>query len=235
MHSEPILVVENLVKRFGGFQALSGIGFHIHAGEILGLVGPNGSGKTTCINVISGLYAPDGGEVRLRGQSCGGFAMHRMARLGVNRTFQIPKPFMGLSVAENVEIARKNSRPRQVLVEDPLTFVGLAEVRHKMAGELNSSQQKRLDFARAVATGPQILLVDELGAGLNPHELEEIGEGLMQLAGKGVGIIVVEHLLGFVNQITKRVIVMNSGKAIFEGDLESAAKNPDVVEVYLGG
>jgi branched-chain amino acid transport system ATP-binding protein len=147
----PLLAVDGLVKRFGGFHALDGLTFTLHGGEILGLVGPNGSGKTTAINVISGLYAPDQGEVRLEGRAVGGLAPHRLVHAGINRTFQIPKPFQSLTVRENVAIA-----------------------------------------------------------------------------------VVVEHLMGFLDQITDRVIVMNAGKEIFEGVLADAAKDPGVVEVFLG-
>jgi branched-chain amino acid transport system ATP-binding protein len=119
---EPLLVVDRVVKKFGGFKALDGVSFAVGKGEVLGLVGPNGSGKTTCINVISGLYGPDGGEVRFKGEVCNRHAMDRMARLGLNRTFQIPKPFASLTVGENIEIARRNTKPKRLVVEDPLDW-----------------------------------------------------------------------------------------------------------------
>ncbi len=235
MQSEPLLVVDKVVKRFGGFHALDGVSFAVQPGEVLGLVGPNGSGKTTCINVISGLYRPDAGEVRFKGHVCNNFAMHKMAKLGLNRTFQIPKPFASLTVQENIEIAQKNTRPKHVIVEDPLAFVNLADVATRPASTLNSSQQKLLGLARALATGSDMLLVDELGAGLNPSELAEVAHKLKWLSLQGVALIVVEHLMGFVHQLTQRVIVMNAGKEIFEGNLEEAAADAQVVEVYLGG
>lgn len=233
--SEPLLLVKQVVKKFGGFKALDGVSFSVSKGEVLGLVGPNGSGKTTCINVISGLYGPDKGEVWFKGQVCNHFPMHKLARLGLNRTFQIPKPFMSLTVRQNIEIAYRNARPAKPVVSDALEFVGLKNQANRLAGTLNSSQQKLLDLARALATGPDLLLVDELGAGLNPGELDLVAEKLKWLSTQGVAMIVVEHLMGFVHHLTQRVIVMNAGKEIFEGNLAKAAEDPHVVEVYLGG
>jgi branched-chain amino acid transport system ATP-binding protein len=233
----PILNVADLVKRFGGFHALDGLSFHAAAGEILGLVGPNGSGKTTSINVISGLYAPDGGSVRLDGKTIGGIASHRLVHLGVNRTFQIPKPFLALTVRENIAVALAYGRAQvappaaEALIEE----YRLTEVADRPAGELNNAQQKMLDLVRALATRPRLLLLDELAAGLNPTELDWISGRIKALAETGMAIIVVEHLMGFIEQITDRVIVMNAGKEIFEGKLAVAVKVPQVIEVFLGG
>ncbi|RIV26695.1 ABC transporter ATP-binding protein [Alicyclobacillaceae bacterium I2511] len=231
--SHNLLTVTGLTKSFGGLKVLAGISFTVAPGEILGLVGPNGSGKTTCINVISGLYKPDGGQVIFKGQSVTGKPLHVMAKAGVNRTFQIPKPFKGLTVKQNIEVVQHRQGAFQV-VDNPLEFVGLQKFQDRDASSLTSGQQKLLDLARALASGPEMLLVDELAAGLNPAELVEIARRLKHLSERGVALLVVEHLLGFVNELTQRVIVMNAGKEIFEGDLDSAAKNERVVEVYLG-
>jgi len=232
----PLLTVEGLVKRFGGFRALDVLSFDVGAGEILGLVGPNGSGKTTCINVISGLYRPDGGAIRFEGRSIGGLASHRLVHAGINRTFQIPRPFLTLTVRQNIEIAsaygRNSDGPADV--EALLVSLDLAAVAGKPAGELNSAQQKMLDLGRALATGPRLLLIDELAAGLNPAELERVAHKLKELARSGIALLVVEHLMGFIDQITDRIIVMNAGKEIFEGRLADAFKNAQVVEVFLG-
>jgi branched-chain amino acid transport system ATP-binding protein len=236
--SAPILKVAKLVKRFGGFHALDGLSFHVAKGEILGLVGPNGSGKTTAINVISGLYAPDGGEVLLDGASIGGVASHKLVHRGINRTFQVPKPFLSLTVRQNVEVALayggavgRASPALDALLDE----FRLAEVAERPAADLNNAQQKMLDLARALATGPRLLLLDELAAGLNPAELDWIAERIKALAQTGIAIIVVEHLMGFIEHITDRVIVMNAGKEIFEGKLAVAVKVPQVIEVFLGG
>jgi branched-chain amino acid transport system ATP-binding protein len=235
--SAPLLNVSKLVKRFGGFHALDGLNFHVSSGEILGLVGPNGSGKTTAINVISGLYAPDGGEIILDGASIGGIASHKLVHRGINRTFQIPKPFLSLTVRQNVEVALAYggaATPPPALV-DLLDEYRLAEVADRPAADLNNAQQKMLDLARALATRPRLLLLDELAAGLNPAELDWIAERIKALAKSGMAIIVVEHLMGFIEHITDRVIVMNAGKEIFEGKLAVAVKVPQVIEVFLGG
>jgi branched-chain amino acid transport system ATP-binding protein len=238
MSPEPqsLLAVKGLVKRFGGFRALDELNFDLKPGEILGLVGPNGSGKTTCINVISGLYRPEAGEVYFEGRPIAGLASHRLVHLGINRTFQVPKPFLTLSVRQNVEIAIAYGRHPQgpVDAEALLSSLELAALAERPAAELNSAQQKMLDLARALATGPQLLLIDELAAGLNPAELERVAGKLEELAQSGIALLVVEHLMGFIDRITDRVIVMNAGKEIFEGVLADAVKNPRVVEVFLG-
>jgi len=233
----PLLNVSKLVKRFGGFHALDGLSFHVSSGEILGLVGPNGSGKTTAINVISGLYAPDGGELVLDGALIGGVASHRLVHRGINRTFQIPKPFLSLTVRQNVEVALAygGAATTPPALADLLEEYRLTEVAGRPAADLNNAQQKMLDLARALATRPRLLLLDELAAGLNPAELDWIAERIKALAKGGMAIIVVEHLMGFIEHITDRVIVMNAGKEIFEGKLAVAVKVPQVIEVFLGG
>ncbi|MGA3307881.1 MAG: ABC transporter ATP-binding protein [Xanthobacteraceae bacterium] len=234
--ASPLLIVDGLVKRFGGFRALDVLSFTVGAGEILGLVGPNGSGKTTCINVISGLYRPDGGAIHFEGRSIGGLASHRLVHAGINRTFQVPRPFPTLTVRENVEIAIAYGRHRDRVgdADTVLSSLDLAAFADQPAGQLNSAQQKMLDLARALATGPRLMLVDELAAGLNPAELEHVAIKLQELARSGIALLVVEHLMGFIDQITDRIIVMNAGKEIFEGRLAEAVRNPQVVEVFLG-
>jgi branched-chain amino acid transport system ATP-binding protein len=233
----PILNVSNLLKRFGGFHALDGLSFHVVSGEILGLVGPNGSGKTTAINVISGLYAPDGGEVTFDGAAIGGVASHRLVHRGINRTFQIPKPFLSLTVRQNVEVALAYGRAAVTppAVAELLGEYRLDAVADRPAADLNSAQQKMLDLVRALATRPRLLLLDELAAGLNPAELDWIAGRIQALAAGGMAILVVEHLMGFIEHITDRVIVLNAGKEIFEGKLAEAVKEPQVIEVFLGG
>ncbi len=232
----PLLAVDGLVKRFGGFRALDALSLRVAAGEILGLVGPNGSGKTTCINVVSGLYRPDGGTIHFEGRSIGGLASHRLVHMGINRTFQVPRPFLTLTVRENVEIAIAYGASREGPgdAEALLSSLELAAFADQPAGQLNSAHQKMLDLARALATGPRLLLVDELAAGLNPAELERVAIKLRELARSGIALLVVEHLMGFIDQITDRIIVMNAGKEIFEGRLADASHNPQVVEVFLG-
>jgi branched-chain amino acid transport system ATP-binding protein len=232
----PLLRVEGLVKRFGGFRALDGLSFHLMPGEVLGLVGPNGSGKTTCINVISGLYRPDAGEVFFEDRVVGGLPSHRLVQLGINRTFQVPKPFLTLTVRENVEVAATYGRRRNAVADVGalLASLELDGQAGRPAAELNSVQQKMLDLARALATGPRLLCIDELAAGLNPGELERVADRLRELARGGIALLVVEHLMGFIDRVTDRVIVLNAGREIFEGALAAAIRDRQVVEVFLG-
>ncbi|MGC8706267.1 MAG: ABC transporter ATP-binding protein [Desulfurella sp.] len=257
MSPKEILKVENVEKRFGGLKALNKVNLSVYENEILGLVGPNGSGKTTLINVISGIYKPDAGKIYFFGKRIDGIATYKLAHLGINRTFQIPKPFHGLTVRENVEVAALYSG-KQCLksffkhlknfkfmekgycnieddVQTALSIVGLDKFQDKQATQLNTSEQKLLGLARALATKPKLLLVDEIAAGLNQEETDKIAEILQTLVKKSISIIVVEHLMHFIHKITSRVVVMDSGSPIFEGTLEQAANDKRVVEVFLGG
>ena len=236
MSPEPVLAVAGLVKRFGAFAALDGVSFDLRPGEVLGLVGPNGSGKTTCVNVITGLYPADGGRVTFAGADLAPVAPHKRAQAGINRTFQSPHPFASLTVAENVEVAASyGGAGRPVDTGALLASLQLDTVANRPAYELNSAQQKALDLARALATSPRLLLVDELAAGLNPAELERMGDRLRALAAGGMALLVIEHLMGFIERVTDRVVVMNAGRNIFSGRMAQAMYDPTVVQVYLGG
>src|SRR5271157_3688698 len=223
----PLLGVDRLVKRFGGFSALDGASFHLMPGEVLGLVGPNGSGKTTCINVISGIYPPNAGKVFLEGKPIGGLPSHKLVRLGINRTFQVPQPFLALTVRENVEIAATygGCDKSKADIGAILASLELDPYRFRAAADLNSAQQKMLDLARALATVPRLLLVDELAAGLHPEELQRVARKLRELAASGIAFLVVEHLMGFIGEVTDRVIVLNAGREIFEGTLSEAVRD----------
>ena len=226
----PLLQVRGLVKRFGGFTALDGIDLTVRPGEIVGLIGPNGSGKTTLINVISGLLAADGGEISLSGRSLLGLAAHRRAAAGVNRTFQVPKPFPSLTVWQNLEVAATRGADLHAV----LASVELDRQAHRLAADLNSVSQKMLDLARALVTHPRLLLVDELACGLNLAELNRVATRLIALAEGGMGLVVVEHLMSFIDRITHRVVVMNAGREIFGGLLRDASQDQAVIEVFLG-
>lgn len=236
MSPEPLLRIDKLVKRFGGFSALDGVSLSLQPGEVLGLVGPNGSGKTTCINVISGLHRPDEGRVEFEGADIGGTPSHRLAKRGINRTFQSPHPFPNLTVLENVQVAATYGHASGAPTDLPalLASLELDRLQHRTAADLNSAQQKMLDLARALATAPRLLLVDELAAGLNPQELVRVAARLRELASDGMALLVVEHLMGFLEKVTDRAIVMNAGREIFEGKLSAATRDPEVVRVFLG-
>lgn len=233
---QPLLVVHGLQKKFGGFQALDGVSFTLAGGEVMGLIGPNGSGKTTCINIITGIYRPDGGTIEYCGQSVGGSAAHKLVHLGINRSFQVPKPFKSLTVRQNIEVAVTygGRRFKDHEIDPLLEFLDLAGLSGRLARELTSAQQKMLDLGRALATKPNVLCVDELGAGLNPIELEQVARRLRHLADTGMGLLVVEHLMDFVDQVTDRLVVLSAGRNIFSGSLAEAAHDKRVVEVFFG-
>jgi branched-chain amino acid transport system ATP-binding protein len=230
-----LLRLEGVGKRFGGLAALSNMSFAVAPGEILGLVGPNGSGKTTAINVISGVTPADSGRVLFEGQAIERLSSFRLARRGINRTFQVPKTFREMTVRENLDIAAYFSRTRRVDIRPILDETELAAHADALAGSLTVNQQKMVDLARALATDPRLLLVDEIGAGLNPHELSGIAALLQRLAARGIALIVVEHLLNFLNRVTDRVIVLSAGQKLFEGTLKAASQDPAVVAAFIGG
>ncbi len=235
MASEPLLRLEGVGKKFGLLTVLNEVSFSVQPGEIVGLVGPNGSGKTTTINVISGVHQADSGQILFEGQPAQRLPIFKLARLGINRSFQVPKTFHELTVRENIEVAAAIGRARGADPAAILAEIGLAEQAGTLAGSLTVNQQKMLDLGRALATGPKLLLVDEIGAGLNPAELGGIAQLLTGLAARGIALIVVEHLLDFLGKITERVIVLGAGKMLFEGSLQNASRDPDVVAAFIGG
>ncbi|WP_031409078.1 ABC transporter ATP-binding protein [Thiomonas sp. FB-Cd] len=233
--SSELLHLAGVNKRFGGLVVLNDVTFGVSPGEILGLVGPNGSGKTTTINLISGMYRADAGSIVFDGHSINRLPMFRRARLGINRTFQVPKVFRDMTVRENIEVAAHFGRAHEADVDTILADVDLIPKADKLAGSLTVNQQKQLDLGRALATNPKLLLVDEIGAGLNPAELGAIAALLQKLAARGIALIVVEHLLDFLNRITERVIVLGAGRMLFQGSLAQASHDPEVVAAFIGG
>lgn len=232
--SNTVLEVTDLSQTFGGLRAVDGVSFSLEEGKVLGLVGPNGSGKTTVINTICGLYHPTAGKVILDGNDVTGMRADKLARAGINRTFQIPKPFLDLTVRENLEIARNHTRAAKVSVDEVAELVGLNDVMGKSAGSLNSTHKKMLDLGRALVMSPRVLFVDELAAGLMPSELEGIAHLLRDIA-KDRSLVVVEHLLGFLDKVADSVLVLNAGKEIFAGSLAAALQDDQVKKVFLGG
>ncbi len=234
MSAGELLRVESVVRTFGALRALDGMDLVVNSGDVVGLVGPNGSGKTTLINVITGIYRPSSGKVILDGDSIVTLSPHRRVALGINRTFQIPRPFGDLTVRENLDVAWGNGGKRHSDVDECLEMVGLSALADTVAHDLNAAEQKLLDLARALATSPRLLLVDELGAGLNPAEFAEVADTLLQIADTGVAMVVVEHLMGFLQRVANRAVVMNLGSQLFAGSLDDALADPEVVKVFLG-
>lgn len=235
-----LLQVQGVSKRFGGLQALEDVTFDLPEQQILGLIGPNGAGKTTLFNVINGVFPPTAGRVIFRGTNISGWQPYDVARLGIARTHQIVRPLNELSVLENVMVGAcfgHETRPlgqAREIAEEVLTFVGLAARSDTLAASLNVAQKKRLEMARALAARPYLLLLDEVLAGLNPTEITEMVQVVRKIRDRGVTILIIEHVMHALMNVSDRVIVLDYGKLIAEGSPEEVANNPQVIEAYLG-
>jgi branched-chain amino acid transport system ATP-binding protein len=233
-----LLTITGLTKLFGGLRAVSDLSFEIQKGEILGLIGPNGAGKTTIFNLIAGFIPPSAGEILFQGEPIGGMKAYAVTRKGIARTFQIVKPFKKLSVLENVTLAAFLKFPARREAEAAATRilekVGLTSKIQALAVDLTLSEQKRLEIARALATEPTLLLLDEPMGGLNPTEIDQASKLVKEICREGVTIIWVEHVLKAIMNVSDRVVVINYGKKIAEGTPEEVVKNPEVIAAYLG-
>jgi branched-chain amino acid transport system ATP-binding protein len=232
------LVVRNLSKRFGGLRAVQDLSFSVQENETVALIGPNGAGKTTSFNLITGFHRPDGGSVTAFGREIVGLRPYDICALGLARTFQVAKPFGAMTVLANVmtgaflrdkklEVARARAR-------EAIEFVGLSAKEHTPARDLTTIDQRRLEMARALATEPRLLLLDEVMAGLNPSEIDQAVALVGKLSKRGLTIIIVEHVMRAIMAVARHIVVLDHGQKIAEGSPKEVVANPEVVRAYLG-
>ncbi len=237
----PLLEGEGVTRFFGGLAAVSGVDFYVEPGELVGLIGPNGAGKTTLFNLISGALAPKAGEIRFRDQKISGLKPNKICRLGIARTFQSVKVFGNLPAWENVLLGAlfgdsngMSSADAASKATELLEYVGLSAMRATQAKDLTLANQKRLEVARAMATNPELLLLDELMAGLNPTEISEAMELVSRIREEGTTVLMIEHVMKAIMSICDRIIVLHHGQKIAEGTPQEIATSKTVVEIYLG-
>ena len=238
-----LLEVEGVTKRFGGFTALESVDFVVRPGERVGLIGPNGSGKSTLVNCIAGTLKNEEGSIRFEGQDIRGHAAHRRIRMGLARSFQIPKPFASMTVLDNLRVpllyaARRHEKlaPGRIVEEAMriLGEVGLAGRAHAMSGGLTQVDMRKLELARAMAAKPKLLISDEAMAGLSASEVDDVLALLYGLKEQGVAVIMIEHVMRAVMKFSERIAVLVAGRKIADGDPQSVVGNAEVVKAYLG-
>jgi branched-chain amino acid transport system ATP-binding protein len=233
-----IFEARDLVKYFGGLAAVNGVSFKVEKGEIFGLIGPNGSGKTTVFNLINNYYPLTSGDIFFNGKSIKGLKTHSICHLGIARTFQVVKPLARMTVLENVTASafcRVNTiKEAQKLALEAIGFCGLEHYKDQRAKGLPIGLRKRLEITRALATKPELILLDETAAGLNPKELDQAINLIKEINRRGITIIIVEHIMKVIMSISNRILAINHGQPIAEGSPEEVSRNPEVIKAYLG-
>jgi len=233
-----LLKIDNVSRFFGGLAALTDITFGVEKGEILGLIGPNGAGKTTMFNVVNGFYAPSHGDVYFKGMKISGLKPHKICKMGIARTFQVVKPLQRMSVLDNVIASaflrvKRRARAEEIALET-IKFTGLYEDKDVISKGLPLGKRKKLEIARALATQPEMILLDESFAGLNPTELDESIEIIRKIKARGITIMIIEHHMKVIMAISDSIVVLSYGEKLAEGTPDEIGKNPLVVEAYLG-
>jgi branched-chain amino acid transport system ATP-binding protein len=234
-----LLEIESITKKFGGLTALDGVNLSVEQGEIVGVIGPNGAGKSTLLNVIAGVHKPTSGVVRFRGSTLSGLTPDKICHMGVARTFQIPHPFNRMTAFENVLVAasfggRQHGKTPVAQAREMLDFVGFPTDVNTGANCLNTAQLRRLDLARALASQPKLLLLDESAAGLTPNELVELQRLVFKIRDQGMTILIVEHLMRLIMQLCDRIVVLQYGVKIAEGTPAEIVNDESVTQAYLG-
>ncbi|MCC6042373.1 MAG: ABC transporter ATP-binding protein [Candidatus Verstraetearchaeota archaeon] len=233
-----LLEVKELSKHFGGVVALDGVNIKVDKGELVGIIGPNGAGKTTFYNCITGFYPPTSGKVFFDGKDVTGLPSHKLCRMGMARTFQIPRPFMSMTLLENVMVgalgAGMSLREAKEKAKEIVSFLKLEEQANKPISKLNFNYRRRCELARALATNPKLLMLDETFAGLNPSEIDEMVKLVRKIHESGVTIMLTEHVMKVVMSLAERIVVLHQGKVIAEGLPREVVNDSRVVEAYLG-
>jgi branched-chain amino acid transport system ATP-binding protein len=234
----PLLRITGVTVRFGAIVALNEVSFDVRRGEILGLIGPNGAGKTTSFHLITGFHRPDQGSVKAYGREIVGLKPHDICALGLARTFQVAKPFGAMTVLSNVMtgafLRSKNNAVAREKAREAIEFVGLSAKEQTAAKDLTTIDQRRLEMARALATEPRLLLLDEVMAGLNPSEIDQAVALVGKLSGKGLTIVIVEHVMRAIMAVARHIVVLDHGQKIAEGSPKEIVENPEVIRAYLG-
>jgi branched-chain amino acid transport system ATP-binding protein len=233
-----LLEVKELSKHFGGVVALDGVNIKVDKGELVGIIGPNGAGKTTLYNCVTGFYPPTSGKVFFDGKDVTGLPSHKLCRMGMARTFQIPRPFMSMTLLENVMVgalgAGMSLREAKEKAKEIVSFLKLEEQANKPISKLNFNYRRRCELARALATNPKLLMLDETFAGLNPSEIDEMVKLVRKIHESGVTIMLTEHVMKVVMSLAERIVVLHQGKVIAEGLPREVVNDSRVVEAYLG-